>query len=239
MNKPNQIKSSIFQTNRLSFSSTFCAAVGLLMADRTTLIWRRIDVIVGSPSKKSRRTWNICGFLENCWWQAWFSHIQHEQSSFQHYEFNQKTSILKCKFVIGTGNEHTALKWLGGDFSDRKKGWRCSLDRISKVYRYRHHKTKLKNEISSLFRWFLSSKKLKSMSYGGYNRKSFTSISRVILWSHSVVARALLTHKKVAIVIVWMTFWVGMNMGFLQTHGIYFKHVNSTNINFKNPIFSV
>ena len=61
----NQIKSSIFQTNRLSFSSTFCAAVGLLMEDRTTLIWRRIDVIVGSPSKKSRRTSNICGFLRN------------------------------------------------------------------------------------------------------------------------------------------------------------------------------
>ena len=41
-------------------------------------------------------------------------------------------------------NEHTALKWLGGYFTDRKKGWRCSLDRISKVYRYRHQKTKLK-----------------------------------------------------------------------------------------------
>ena len=41
-------------------------------------------------------------------------------------------------------NEHTALKRLGGDFTDRKKGWRCSLDRISKVYRYRHRKTKLK-----------------------------------------------------------------------------------------------
>ena len=41
-------------------------------------------------------------------------------------------------------NEHTALKRLGGDFTGRKKGWRCSLDRISKVYRYRHQKTKLK-----------------------------------------------------------------------------------------------
>ena len=40
--------------------------------------------------------------------------------------------------------EHTSLKRLGGDFTDRKKGWRCSLDRISKVYRYRHQKTKLK-----------------------------------------------------------------------------------------------
>ena len=25
-------------------------------------------------------------------------------------------------------NEHTAQKRLGGDFTDRKKGWRCSLD---------------------------------------------------------------------------------------------------------------
>ena len=41
-------------------------------------------------------------------------------------------------------NEHTALKWLGGDFTDRKKGWHCSQDRISKVYRYRHQKTKLR-----------------------------------------------------------------------------------------------
>ena len=24
-------------------------------------------------------------------------------------------------------NEHTALKRLGGDFTDRRKGWRCSL----------------------------------------------------------------------------------------------------------------
>ena len=41
-------------------------------------------------------------------------------------------------------NEHTTLKWLGGDFTDRRKGWRCSLDRISKVYHYRHKKTKIK-----------------------------------------------------------------------------------------------
>ena len=41
-------------------------------------------------------------------------------------------------------NEHTALKRLGGDFTNRKKGWRCSLDRISKVYCYQHQKTKLK-----------------------------------------------------------------------------------------------
>ena len=82
-----------------------------VLEDRTTLIRRRIDVMVGSPSKKSRRTWNICGFLENCWWQAWFSPIQHEQSSSQHYEFNQKTSILKCKFVIGT--RMNTLLWNG------------------------------------------------------------------------------------------------------------------------------
>ena len=33
-------------------------------------------------------------------------------------------------------NEHTALKRLGGDFTNRQKGWRSSLNRISKVYRY-------------------------------------------------------------------------------------------------------
>ena len=74
----------------------------LVLEDRTTLIRRRIDVMVGSPIKKSWWTWNVCGFLENCWWQTWLSPIQHEQSSSQNYQFDQKTSILKCKFVIGT-----------------------------------------------------------------------------------------------------------------------------------------
>ena len=48
------------------------------------------------------------------------------------------------QFRDGHANEHTALKRLGGDFTGRKKGRRCSLDRISKVYHYRHQKTKLK-----------------------------------------------------------------------------------------------
>ena len=70
--------------------------------------------------------------LENCWSQAWFSPIQHEQSSSQHYEFNQKTSIdIKMQVCDRHANEHTALKRLGGAFTDRKKGWRCSLDRKS------------------------------------------------------------------------------------------------------------
>ena len=47
------------------------------------------------------------------------------------------------QFRDGHANEHTALKRLGGDFTGRKKGRRCSLDRISKVYHYRHQKTKL------------------------------------------------------------------------------------------------
>ena len=43
-------------------------------------------------------------------------------------------------------NEHTALKRLGGDFTDRRRGVALfiGMDRISKVYRYRHQKTKLK-----------------------------------------------------------------------------------------------
>ena len=40
-------------------------------------------------------------------------------------------------------NEHTALEWLGGKFTGRKR-WRCSLDGISKVYLDRHQKVKLK-----------------------------------------------------------------------------------------------
>ena len=51
---------------------------------------------------------------------------------------------IKMQVCDRHANEHTALKRLGGDFTDRKKGWRCSLDRISKVCRYRHQKTKLK-----------------------------------------------------------------------------------------------
>ena len=41
-------------------------------------------------------------------------------------------------------DEHWALKRLGGDFTGREKGWRCSLDRISKVYFDRHQKANLK-----------------------------------------------------------------------------------------------
>ena len=41
-------------------------------------------------------------------------------------------------------DEHWALKRLGGDFTGREKGWRCLLDRISKVYLDRHQKSKLK-----------------------------------------------------------------------------------------------
>ena len=41
-------------------------------------------------------------------------------------------------------DEHQALKRLGGDFTGREKGRRCSLDRISKVYLDRHQKSKLK-----------------------------------------------------------------------------------------------
>ena len=127
--------------------------------------------MVGSSSKKLWGTWNTCRFLENCWWQTWLPPIQHEQSSSQHYEFGQKTAILKCKFVIGTWMN--TLLWNG-----KKKGWRCSLNHISKVYRYQHQKTKLKNKISSLCKWFLSSKKLKSISHG-------VKIAKVLYFSYN------------------------------------------------------
>ena len=51
---------------------------------------------------------------------------------------------IELHFRDRPANEHTALKRLAGDFTGRKKGWRCSLDRISKVYLYRHQKMKLK-----------------------------------------------------------------------------------------------
>ena len=35
--------------------------------DRTTLIRRRNDVMVGSPIKKSWRRLKICGFIKNYW----------------------------------------------------------------------------------------------------------------------------------------------------------------------------
>ena len=41
-------------------------------------------------------------------------------------------------------DEQWALKRLGGNFTGREKGRRCSLDRISKVYLDRHQKIKLK-----------------------------------------------------------------------------------------------
>ena len=66
-------------------------------------------------------------------------------------------------------NEHWALKRLGGDFTGRKKWWRCSLDRISKVYLYRHQKIKLKchlylsdschQNIEKIVTWGLKSQK--------------------------------------------------------------------------------
>ena len=113
--------------------------------DRTTLIRQRIDIMVGSPSKKSWWTWNICRFLENYWWHAWLSPIQHE-----HWIIIPTLSIrsenvdIQMQVRDRNANEHTALKRLGGDIDrkKKKKGWRCSLDRFSKVYRYRHQKTK-------------------------------------------------------------------------------------------------
>ena len=95
--------------------------------------------MVGSPSKKSRRTWNICGFLENCLVTSMVFTIIIPTLSIQSENIDIKMQVRDRH-----ANEHTALKRLGGDFTDRKKEWRCSLDCISKVYRYRHQKSKFK-----------------------------------------------------------------------------------------------
>ena len=79
-------------------------------------------------------------------------------------------------------NEHTALKRLGGDFTDRKKGWRCSLDRISRVYRYRHRKIKLKVKFSC------HQNIIKDVVTWGLKSQKFYAFSRVI---HSLVVCAL------------------------------------------------
>ena len=78
----------------------------------------------------------------------------------------------------------TALKRLGGDFTGRKKGWRCSLDRISKFYLYRHQKTELKIRFHLYyFKWFLlsktrSNKKLASRDHRAYRT---WSVQRYVL----------------------------------------------------------
>ena len=120
--------------------------------DRTTLIRLWIDVMVSSPSKKSWRTWNVFGFLENYWWQTCLLPIQHEQSICQHYQFDQKT--LKCKLAIGT-RMNTRL-WTSVRrriYRSKKKGWRCSLDRISKLYHDGNQKNKLKGTVPFCLDW--------------------------------------------------------------------------------------
>ena len=135
-----------------------------VLEDGTTLIRRRIDVMVGSPSKKLRRTWNIWGFLENCWWQAWFAPAYPTRTIIIPTLWIQSENVdIKMQVRDRHANEHTALKRLGGDFTDWKKGWRCSLDHISKVYRYRHQKTKLRIK----FHLYIGDSCHQSMSHGG------------------------------------------------------------------------
>ena len=41
--------------------------------------------------------------------------IQHEQSSSQHYQFDQKTSMIEINVSDRHANDYTAMKRLGGD----------------------------------------------------------------------------------------------------------------------------
>ena len=73
-------------------------------------------------------------------------------------------------------NEHTALKWLGGQFTGPKKGWRCSMDCISKVYHYGHQnlkKTKLKIEIHLYLSDFYHQKIKKYVTLGLNSQKFY------------------------------------------------------------------
>ena len=74
-------------------------------------------------------------------------------------------------------NEHTALKRLGGNFTGRKKGWRCSLDRISKVYRYRHQKTKLKIKFHLYFSDSYHQKIKKIVTWGLKSQKFYVDFT--------------------------------------------------------------
>ena len=112
--------------------------------DRTTLIRQRIDVMVGSPtcSKKSWQTFNICGFLENYVTNTLISNPAWTIiSTLSIQSENIDTEMLVCDRHT---NEHTALKWLGGEFTCREKGWCCSRDRISQVYLDQHQQRKVK-----------------------------------------------------------------------------------------------
>ena len=117
-------------------------------------------------------------------------------------------------------NEHTALKRLGGAFTDRKKAWCCSLDRISKVYRYRHQKTKLKIKFHLYIGDSFHQNVKKYVTWGLKSQKFYVFFPYNPMEPFISGVRPSNT-KKVAIDIVWMTFWVGMNMGFHQTHGIW------------------
>ena len=80
---------------------------------------------------------------------------------------------IKMQVCDRHANEHTALKRLEGDFTDRKKGWRCSLDRISKVYRYRHQKTKLKIKFHLYIGDFCHQKIKKYVTWGLESQKFY------------------------------------------------------------------
>ena len=99
---------------------------------------------------------------------------------------------IKMQVCDRHANEHTALKRLGGDFTDRKKGWRCSLDRISKVYRYRHQKTKLKIKFHLYIGDSCHQNIKKYVTWGLKSQKFYVFFPcNPRLWSHSLVVCAL------------------------------------------------
>ena len=99
--------------------------------------------------------------------------IQHERSSSQHLlsilSENVDIEMQVCDRHV---NEHTALKQLGrGKSTGQKKGWRCSLDRISKVYLDQHQKMQL--ELKFHLYVILIIKILKRLSQGVLKLQKF------------------------------------------------------------------
>ena len=151
------------------------------LQDRTTLIRRRIDVMVGSPSKKFVVNMK---YLQISWELLVTSMVityPTRTITVSTLSIRSENVNIQMQVRDRNANEHTALKQLGGDFTGRKKkGWRCSLDRISKVHRYRHQKIKLKIKFHLYLsdschqkKWFLSSKKKKYVTWGLKSQKFY------------------------------------------------------------------
>ena len=104
--------------------------------------------MVDSPVRKPWQTWNICRSVESYMWETCIFLIQHGQLHSCLFRFDQKKVKPEVQICDRRANEYRVPYRLGGRWIGRKSGCRCSLERISKFYPYRHIKTKLKIKIN-------------------------------------------------------------------------------------------